>query len=384
MRHGKKAGALGTAILVVATAASQLLGGADKLHGNPHGLGLLDQGPIPGAPHLREKYKEDHKEPPVGLATSFKVGGMPAVLNQGSTPQCVAYSSSTVKAWQDRRDLGSWFNFNEPLFFRQIGGSAAGALMSAALARMRDYGYPVVTVGAASKHRINKYWSVDLTTTALKQAIYTYGPLLVLSRWYDSWFYPNSAGVLPSPNGSSPGHAFVIYGWDNAKGFLMRNSWGTSWGLSGNAYIPFKYISRFYGAYVTVDQITKPAPAPTPTPTPTPKPTPKPTPRPTPKPTPKPTTRPTPGTVETPAPTDTPSPLPSAEPAEPTEPTSTESTDLPIPAQTDIPDQDQPFPDDEDVDVEPEQPSNPWPALIVFLLVIGAAGAWFYMQRPRR
>src|SRR5262249_21480178 len=95
----------------------------------PHGLGAgLELPAAIGAP--------PPEEPPVALAGSFTWSGMPAVLNQGTTPECVAFSSSALKGWQDRRDQGAYFNFNEDLFFSQIGGTSAGAYESVAMQHM--------------------------------------------------------------------------------------------------------------------------------------------------------------------------------------------------------------------------------------------------------
>jgi len=39
------------------------------------------------------------------------------------------------------------------------------------------------------------------------------------------------------------GHAVVIVGYDTAtQRFIIRNSWGVSWGQSGYFTIPFEYV----------------------------------------------------------------------------------------------------------------------------------------------
>ena len=47
------------------------------------------------------------------------------------------------------------------------------------------------------------------------------------------------------------GHAMVIVGHDDTQEyFIVRNSWGTSWGASGYCYIPYKYFSDMFDLYV--------------------------------------------------------------------------------------------------------------------------------------
>jgi C1A family cysteine protease len=53
-------------------------------------------------------------------------------------------------------------------------------------------------------------------------------------------------GIVPMPKPSEQvlgGHAVVCVGYDNSKGFIVRNSWGSSWGISGYCYMPYKYLT---------------------------------------------------------------------------------------------------------------------------------------------
>lgn len=276
------------------------------------GADVRDAAALAGLPDIAAVCRNEHRcEPPAGLPTSFARSGMPAVLNQGNTPRCVSYAISAVKGWQDRRDQGRFFDFDEYRFSVQIGTTSSGASLTTAIGRVTTYGYPIVTYGQASLHRIRASFAVTKTAAALKGAIYTYGPVLLLVDWPQSWFYPRY-GVLPAPNYHYGYHEIVAYGWDDARGLRIRNSWGTGWGLSGDAFIPYRYLGRIWAATETLDVIdsitASPTPKPTvrPTPTPSPKATPKPTAKPTAAPTAKPTLRPTP--APTPVPTKTPAP----------------------------------------------------------------------------
>lgn len=64
--------------------------------------------------------------------------------------------------------------------------------------------------------------------------------LLAIRLWHQ--FFGDHRGVLnaPSPQQLIPGgHAVVAVGFDEDAGwFLIRNSWGNSWGLVGHAQLP--------------------------------------------------------------------------------------------------------------------------------------------------
>jgi hypothetical protein len=183
---------------------------------------------------------------------------MPPVLDQHATPMCVAYSASAMKAWQDRRDQERFFDFDEPRFFAEIGGTAAGAYVRAAMERMRSAGYPVVGVGDPAHHRIAAYYAVPRDLATIKAAIYDLGPIVVSTPWYRSWFRP-AAGLLPRPDTLVGGHAIVAYGWD-ARRLRLRNSWGTAWGVGGDCWMPDAYVAKINGAWKAADAIEHPIP----------------------------------------------------------------------------------------------------------------------------
>ena len=69
-----------------------------------YGLGALPDAPDERDYPLSALYAAEGLTASVVLPASYAAPGMPAVLDQHATPICVAYSSSTVKAWQNRAD----------------------------------------------------------------------------------------------------------------------------------------------------------------------------------------------------------------------------------------------------------------------------------------
>jgi C1A family cysteine protease len=65
---------------------------------------------------------------------------------------------------------------------------------------------------------------------------------------YESFESPAvaSTGIVPVPSpaeGLLGGHEMDIVGYDDSRQmFKVRNSWGTSWGLSGYCWIPYSYV----------------------------------------------------------------------------------------------------------------------------------------------
>ena len=183
----------------------------------------------------------------------------PPTLNQGLKPECVAYSSSWVKAYEDLRDQGV-FDFDEHAFFGQIGGTPDGAFIRNALARMLSAGYPVSgSPSSAPLHRIEAYYAVPVTVAAIKGAVRAFGPVIIGTPWFKSWFHPVH-GILPAPTSVSGGHAIVVIGWDET-GFRLRNSWGTAWGINGDCVLPYALLAEVREAWKVVDAAeTQPTP----------------------------------------------------------------------------------------------------------------------------
>ena len=137
----------------------------------------------------------------------------------------------------------------------------------------------------------------------IKNAIFTYGPVAA-GVAANSSMSAYKSGVFNNCDSTKPNHAITLIGWDeDGQYFIMRNSWGSSWGENG--FMKIKYNCNYIG--ISANYIKYTSSNPTPTPTPTPSPTPAPTPNPTPVP-------PTPTPAPTPVPpTPNPTPVPPSE-----------------------------------------------------------------------
>jgi hypothetical protein len=118
-------------------------------------------------------------------------------------------------------------------------------------------------------------------------ALSTHGPVIVGTNWYSGMFNPTTDGELTINNGDSiaGGHEYILDEIDVPNQRVwMQNSWGTSWGVEGRAWMTWAMLQRLLseqGDVTIFTPLSKPAPTPQPIPTPTP-PTPTPSPSPSP------------------------------------------------------------------------------------------------------
>lgn len=227
----------------------------------PHGLGALPSPPDERDWQIDQLYASAGLQPvaAVTIPSSYLVPNpVPPRLDQGSSPMCVAFGNSTLKAYQDLRDTGA-ANLDESRFFYAIGGNANGAVPRYALNYLLSTGYPELGGANAARHKIAAYYAVPLTKTAIQSAILTFGPLGMSYDWSWSWFQHSSTGVLPYPNATAGGHFLAAVGWDS-KGLRLRNSWGTDYGVGGDVWMPWSYLWRAKEAWKSVDKILTPPP----------------------------------------------------------------------------------------------------------------------------
>ena len=120
------------------------------------------------------------------------------------------------------------------------------------------------------------------STTAIKEAIFTYGPVAA-AVCAETRFSNYTGGIFAQGdsclgNYGNVNHAIILVGWDDNLGvWHLRNSWGPNWGEGG--YMRIKYgvanvgYSANYVTYSSASVTATPTATRTPTRTPTPTPT---------------------------------------------------------------------------------------------------------------
>lgn len=197
----------------------------------------------------------------------------PPIYDQGTLGSCTANAVASCLQFTER-ELG--FNAVTPsrhfLYFntRLIMGTVdydSGASIRDSIKSPARYGYPnesdcpytvryfarrpvqqAYKLGAPRALNTAWYGRVPQTDLALKSAVSQNNPVTFGFTVYESFLTAavSRSGVCPMPTKTEEmagGHAVVLVGYDDErKAFLVRNSWGTSWGLNGYFWMPYEYV----------------------------------------------------------------------------------------------------------------------------------------------
>lgn len=172
---------------------------------------------------------------------------MSPILNQGNESTCVPCSISAHLNWNhnvtaktNKADNG--INIKE-IYNIRANKNAEGMTIKEALHYLYKHGVST-KVGPM---KIRKY-ALLKSELSLKQAILMNGPCLAALRVYNFGyeFWDKNLGEYQG------GHCISIIGW-NKNGFIIRNSWGTSWGNKGYTLIPYEDFSQILEMWTIID-----------------------------------------------------------------------------------------------------------------------------------
>jgi C1A family cysteine protease len=202
---------------------------------------------LPSPPDPRDYQHVAETVALVGLAGRFTLTGLGPVLDQGSTPECTAYSAVGIRQWHEKRDGNGLVPFSPSVLYervkalelRETGIDFDGAYLRDVLRVMKGSGTPLPS--GANGGKIADYQRVALGVAPMKAAL-AEGPLYVGLNWDAAWFRCPRSLKLPPPVGQNVGgHAVYIWGWDDSAGWIIRNSWGKAWG-NGNGYMRYEWL----------------------------------------------------------------------------------------------------------------------------------------------
>ena len=217
------------------------------------------------------------------LPSKYETAAKTPVLNQKTNPLCWAYSTtdmlniSAVK--QGLAEQGTTL-YSAPMFARAVytgkeyrivdqpslwyrySGNVAYALMAASVGKglMYNERYPDFDAagavsgdkiydvdGIVSEYRIFDIWeNSDQKISKIKEWVYEFGAVSV-SAFIGSYDSVRKLASTDAWEYTKVAHSILIVGWDDSKStdtgtgaFLIKNTWGTSWGDGGYAYISYR------------------------------------------------------------------------------------------------------------------------------------------------
>ena len=103
----------------------------------------------------------------------------------------------------------------------------------------------ITTYADALKYKITAYYRLTILDTLASGFPFVFGFSV-----YESFESDQVAliSIVPLPAENEQllgGHAVMAVGYDNSKQqFIVRNSWGTSWGQKGYFFMPYAYLTN--------------------------------------------------------------------------------------------------------------------------------------------
>lgn len=208
---------------------------------------------------------------------SFSLSDNVPIKNQGSVPSCVAHALASVIEYHYKRQHRQYEKFSTEFIYgvRESGYYIGdGMCIRDALKTVQKYGdvfesncsgnndyeKAIENVTAnfdklkelAHSHRISAYFKIG-NDSELKTALMTYGAVVVSMNTYKGAKLVDDVYTYVASKDYGC-HCVFIYGW-NEKGWLVQNSWGTSYGGDGRFIIPFDY--KFNEIWGIVDDIVE-------------------------------------------------------------------------------------------------------------------------------
>lgn len=243
-------------------------------------------GYIPDLPDYRDINSHSDLLPklrtPTAQPTSVNLSaGFSPIEDQGQLGSCTANAAAGLMEYMERKSTGRHVDASRLFIYkntRLISGLTgdSGAYIRDTIKSLRLFGavpekyhpYDVAKFDddiSAYKYafaqnykslqyfRVDDYtWTTDKIFQEIRNKLIKGIPLIFGFTCYDSIFNTTTVIPFPAKNESiAGGHAMVICGYDDSiscpnttrlGAFLVRNSWGTNWGMKGYAWLPYEYL----------------------------------------------------------------------------------------------------------------------------------------------
>lgn len=198
----------------------------------------------------------------------------PAVYDQGDLGSCTANALAALVAFLFKKEKKTVYTpsrlfiyYNERVLEHTV-SIDAGAMIRDGMKVLNKQGSPHETMWAyvirnftkkpttdvfadGLKHLVTSYQRVDNTNLSLMKTVLSNGTPIVGGFTVFESFETDAVantGIVPMPSMRESvlgGHAVLVVGYDDTHNwFIVRNSWGPSWGDNGYFYIPYAYFTN--------------------------------------------------------------------------------------------------------------------------------------------
>ncbi len=221
---------------------------------------------IPSQLDERDYQVEAIYHTPISLPPSFNyLDEMNPPRDQGTQGSCSAMTAAAIKEWQERKELG-YEGYISPQFIYNLRGNkpSEGMTPRDTMKILKNVGslpetiYPYnsrkqITGGLKRKaynFKIQGYGKIN-TIFCAKSALIADGPLYIGLPVYNPdnlkfWVQENPRQRMMG------GHAVCVVGWTEDS-FILRNSWGRSWGIDGHCFYPFDEWGAHWEVWSAID-----------------------------------------------------------------------------------------------------------------------------------
>jgi len=213
-------------------------------------------------PDPRDWIFEDAFPEPYPIPFSYDMTPQLTPIRTQTGSMCVAESCACMKEWQEFRTekvrMSPEFVYGKRE--NAATGEDSGMYMRDAMSILFKVGIPTsLTFRSGGEHEVlAEAWLYKIagygqvrTTKGMKHALIRTGPCIAVLPFYS---YDNTEFWRPAvKNQKQDGyHAVTLVGF-NEKGFIVRNSWGKYWGLSGYHILPYNDWNYVEEAWCTID-----------------------------------------------------------------------------------------------------------------------------------